>query len=89
MELEFEKAYRKFLMPRVRGSDKGAKKRYGDPLPEEVQKRVANSVLAMGGLFQRKSTQDTKKALTEVLNMRSEPETGPQTWRRRQDGGSE
>jgi hypothetical protein len=58
-------------------------------LPEEVQKRVANSVLAMGGLFQRKSTQDTKKALTEVLNMRSEPETGPQTWRRRQDGGSE
>lgn len=58
-------------------------------LPQEVQKRVANSVLAMGGLFQRKSTQDTKKALTEVLNMRSESESDEQTRRRRQDGGSE
>jgi len=58
-------------------------------LPQEVQKRVANSVLAMGGLFQRKSTQDTKKALTEVLNMRSESEADQQTRRRRQDGGSD
>jgi hypothetical protein len=58
-------------------------------LPQDVQERVAGSVLAMGGLFQRKSTQDTKKALTEVLNMKSEPEAAPKPWRRRQDIGSE
>ncbi len=28
LELEFEKVYKKFLMPRIRGSEKGAKKRY-------------------------------------------------------------
>jgi hypothetical protein len=58
-------------------------------LPGEVQERVANSVLAMGGLFQRKSTQDTKKALTEVLNMKSEPEADARPRRRRDDSGSE
>jgi hypothetical protein len=58
-------------------------------LPEEVQDRVANSVLAMGGIFQRKSTQDTKKALTEVLNMKSETRTTDRPWRRRNDSGSE
>ena len=58
-------------------------------LPQDVQERIANSILAMGGLFQRKSTNDTKKALTEVLNMRSEPEASGPPWRRRDDGGSE
>ena len=58
-------------------------------LPSEVQERIASSVLAMGGIFQRKSTQDTKKALTEVLNMRAESEAAPRTWRRRRDSGSE
>ena len=28
LELEFEKVYKKFLMPKIRGSEKGAKKRY-------------------------------------------------------------
>ena len=38
LELEFEKAFRKFLMPRVRGSEQGAKKRYAGYLfgSEEV-----------------------------------------------------
>ena len=59
-------------------------------LPEDVQERVANSVLAMGGLFQRKSTQDTKRALTEVLNMRSVThERGERPWRRRYQSGDE
>jgi hypothetical protein len=58
-------------------------------LPEEAQDRIANSVLAMGGIFQRKSTQDTKKALTEVLNMKSETRSTDRPWRRRNDSGSE
>lgn len=36
LELEFEKTYTKFLMPRVRGSDKGAKKRYAGLLNDEM-----------------------------------------------------
>jgi hypothetical protein len=59
-------------------------------LPEDVQERIANSVLAMGGLFQRKSTQDTKRALTEVLNMRPPPQMGAKRpWRGRDNGGNE
>ncbi|MGD9141109.1 MAG: HEAT repeat domain-containing protein [bacterium] len=58
-------------------------------LPDEVQDRVANTILAMGGIFQRKSTQDTKKALTEVLNMKSEPQDSERPWRRREERGSE
>ncbi len=58
-------------------------------LPVEIQERVASTVLAMGGLFQRKSTQDTKRALTEVLNMRAEAETGARSWMRRRDSGDE
>jgi hypothetical protein len=58
-------------------------------LPEDVQERIANSILALGGIFQRKSTQDTKKALTEVLNMKSEPRDKERPWRRRNDSGSE
>jgi HEAT repeat protein len=58
-------------------------------LPQDVQDRIANSVLAMGGLFQRKSTQDTKKALSEVLNMKSETRSTDRPWRRRNDSGSE
>jgi hypothetical protein len=59
-------------------------------LPEEVQERIANSIFGLGGLFQRKSAQDTKKALTEVLNMR--PDTRRPTglsWKRRNGGGRE
>ncbi len=56
-------------------------------LPPEVQERIANSVLAMGGIFQRKSMQDTKKALTEVLNMKREAPEKIRSWRRRDDGG--
>lgn len=44
-------------------------------LPEDVQESIANSILAMGGLFQRRSTQDTKRALSEVLKMRPQSQT--------------
>lgn len=44
-------------------------------LPEDVQEFIANSILAMGGLFQRRSTQDTKRALSEVLKMRLHSQT--------------
>lgn len=44
-------------------------------LPEDVQESIANSILAMGGLFQRRSTQDTKRALSEVLKMRLQSQT--------------
>jgi len=52
-------------------------------LPEEMQDRVSESVFGMGGLFQRKSVQDTKKALTEVLNMRPESNDSKRPRRRR------
>jgi hypothetical protein len=59
-------------------------------LPEDVQESIASSVLAMGGLFQRRSTQDTKKALTEVLKMRPAPQaSGNRPWRERDDAGDE
>lgn len=58
-------------------------------LPQDVQDRIANSILAMGGIFQRKSTHDTKKALTEVLNMKSESRDTGRPWRRRDESGSE
>ncbi|MBS3135942.1 DNA polymerase II [Candidatus Woesearchaeota archaeon] len=37
LELEFEKSFRKFLMPRIRGSEKGAKKRYAGLLFGETK----------------------------------------------------
>jgi hypothetical protein len=59
-------------------------------LPEAVQERISSSILAMGGIFQRKSTQDTKKALTEVLNMTAAPGPGYSgQWRRRDEVGTQ
>lgn len=40
MELEFEKVYRKFLMPTVRGSDIGAKKRYAGLLIKDGKEQM-------------------------------------------------
>ena len=40
LELEFEKVYKKFLMPRVRGSEEGAKKRYAGILIDDGKEKI-------------------------------------------------
>ncbi|MCB9358443.1 DNA polymerase II [Candidatus Woesearchaeota archaeon] len=40
MEIEFEKVYKRFFMPRVRGSDVGAKKRYAGILEKEGKDKI-------------------------------------------------
>ncbi|NOZ80338.1 MAG: DNA polymerase II [DPANN group archaeon] len=41
MELEFEKIYRKFLMPKQRGSDRGSKKRYAGLLIKDGKEEMS------------------------------------------------
>ncbi|MFT4303369.1 MAG: DNA polymerase II [Candidatus Woesearchaeota archaeon] len=40
MEIEFEKVYKKFFMPKVRGSEVGAKKRYAGILEKEGKNKI-------------------------------------------------
>lgn len=40
LELEFEKAFKKFLMPKVRGSEKGAKKRYAGLIEKDGKEEI-------------------------------------------------
>ncbi len=40
LELEFEKVYRRFLMPRVRGSEEGSKKRYAGLLVKDGKEEM-------------------------------------------------
>lgn len=40
MEIEFDKVYKKFFMPKVRGSDVGAKKRYAGIIEEDGKERI-------------------------------------------------
>jgi DNA polymerase-2 len=40
MEIEFEKTYKRFFMPRIRGSDVGAKKRYAGVLEKEGKEDI-------------------------------------------------
>jgi DNA polymerase-2 len=40
LELEFEKTYIRFLMPRARGSEKGAKKRYAGLIKKEGKEKI-------------------------------------------------
>ncbi|MBT4334193.1 DNA polymerase II [archaeon] len=40
LELEYEKCYSRFLMPKVRGSDKGAKKRYAGLLEKDGKEHI-------------------------------------------------
>tara|TARA_Y100000310_G_scaffold186269_1_gene186398 strand:- start:52165 stop:54480 length:2316 start_codon:yes stop_codon:yes gene_type:complete len=40
LELEFEKIYKKFLMPKVRGSETGAKKRYAGLIEKQGKEKI-------------------------------------------------
>ncbi len=69
MELEFEKVYRKFLMPTVRGSDVGAKKRYAGLLVKKDAKGAMTETLDFTGLefVRRDWTEVSKKFQLELL----------------------
>jgi len=63
MEIEFEKTYKKFLMPHVRGSDTGAKKRYAGILEKD-----GKDVMDFVGLeFVRSDWTDIAKKLQLAL----------------------
>lgn len=64
LQLEFEKVYKKFLMPRIRGTDIGAKKRYAGILEEQ-----GKEILDFVGLEQvrRDWTDLAKKFQAELL----------------------
>ncbi len=65
LELEFEKAFLKFLMPRVRGSEKGAKKRYAGLLMENGKERITFTGLEF---VRRDWTDLSKKFQMELLD---------------------
>jgi len=65
MELEFEKVYRKFLMPTVRGSDKGAKKRYAGLLIVDGEEKLDFTGLEF---VRRDWTEVSKKFQLELLD---------------------
>ncbi len=66
LELEFEKTFRKFLMPKVRGSEKGAKKRYAGILSSSKNDEI--SVVGME-VVRRDWTDVAKKFQMELLNI--------------------
>lgn len=57
LELEFEKAFNKFLMPRVRGSEKGAKKRYAGL----IEKNGKEQIIIVGLEFVRRDWTEVSK----------------------------
>jgi len=64
LELEFEKTYIRFLMPRARGSEKGAKKRYAGL----INKQGKNKIEFTGLEFVRRDwTELSKKFQLELL----------------------
>lgn len=67
LELEFEKTYKRFLMPKVRGSDAGAKKRYAGLLVKENNEEVMDFT---GLEFVRRDwTEVSKKFQLEMLDL--------------------
>ena len=64
LELQFEKTYVKFLLPRVRGSEKGAKKRYAGILMKEGKEALNFVGLEV---VRRDWTALAKKFQTELL----------------------
>jgi DNA polymerase-2 len=65
LEIEFEKAFKKFLMPKVRGQQKGAKKRYAGL----VEKNGKEEITFTGLEFVRRDwTEVSKKFQMELLN---------------------
>lgn len=65
LELEFEKAFKKFLMPKVRGSNKGAKKRYAGIIEKEGKE---NLVIVGLEVKRRDWTAVSKKFQLELLD---------------------
>jgi len=66
LELEFEKTFKKFLMPMVRGSTKGAKKRYAGL----VEKDGKDKIVIVGLEFVRRDWTDvSKKFQMDLLNL--------------------
>jgi len=67
LELEFEKTYKKFLMPKVRGSEEGAKKRYAGLLVKDDDTEVMDFT---GLEFVRRDwTEVSKKFQLELLDL--------------------
>jgi len=67
LELEFEKTYKKFLMPKVRGSEEGAKKRYAGLLVKDDNSEVMDFT---GLEFVRRDwTEVSKKFQLELLDL--------------------
>ena len=64
LELEFEKIYKKFLMPRIRGAEEGAKKRYAGLLVKDGKERMDFVGLEV---VRRDWTGLAKKFQTELL----------------------
>lgn len=65
LELEFEKTYIRFLMPRVRGSEKGAKKRYAGLLEKNGKEKIDFTGLEF---VRRDWTELSKKFQLELLD---------------------
>ncbi|MBT4824420.1 DNA polymerase II [Candidatus Woesearchaeota archaeon] len=62
LELEYEKIYKKFIMPKLRGTDKGAKKRYaGLKLTKDKNGKISEKMDFVGLEFVRKDWTDLAK----------------------------
>lgn len=66
LEIEFEKTFRKFLMPKVRGSEEGAKKRYAGLLIKDGKERMDFTGLEF---VRRDWTEVSKKFQLELLEL--------------------
>ena len=66
LEVKFEYTFKKFFLPRVRGSDKGAKKRYAGVIIENGKEKTKFTGLEM---VRRDWTQASKKLQLEVLDI--------------------
>ncbi len=65
LELEFEKNYIKFLMPKIRGGEEGAKKRYAGLLKQDGKEKIDFVGLESA---RRDWTEASKKFQLELLN---------------------
>ncbi len=71
LELEFEKVYKKFLMPKIRGSEEGAKKRYAGLLIKITKDGKHEEKIDFTGLefVRRDWTELSKKFQLELLDL--------------------
>lgn len=70
MELQYEKVYRKFILPKLRGTDEGAKKRYaGLKLIKDKDNKIIEKMDFVGLEFVRRDWTDLAKEFqVELLN---------------------